>query len=116
MLNLFLKLKYARTVTWYLGVFMVNILVSLPLNWAEFLESMADEHDIEIGEVIGELCNWAFSRPEFKAQFEAWLDKEYPKSGQVEDGVHIKGEAANACEGQRDTAVKKKPMKTAKKL
>ena len=41
---------------------MVNFLVSLPANWEEFLEQMADEHDIEIGEVIGELCNWAFSK------------------------------------------------------
>ena len=66
---------------------MVNFLVSLPTNWEEFLENMADEHDIEIGEVIGELCNWAFSKPEYKAQFEAWLDKEYPPRGQVEDSA-----------------------------
>jgi hypothetical protein len=98
-----------------LGIFMVNILVSLPTNWAEFLESLADEHDVEIGEVIGELCNWAFSRLEYKAQFEAWLEKEYPKSGQVEDNAHIKGKEASAREEQRDTAEKKKPMKTSKK-
>jgi hypothetical protein len=92
---------------------MVNFLVSLPTNWEEFLESIADEHDIDIGKVIGELCNWVFSRSEYKAQFEAWLDKEYPQRGQVEDAAHIKDEQASARK-QRDTAELKKPMKTVK--
>jgi hypothetical protein len=83
---------------------MVNFLVSLPTNWADFLENMAEEHDIEIGEVIGELCKWAFSRPEYKAQFEAWLDKTYPTKGQVEDNARIKGEDASEREEQRQTA------------
>jgi hypothetical protein len=83
---------------------MVNFLVSLPTNWGDFLENMADEHDIEIGEVISELCNWAFSKPEYKAQFEAWLDKKYPPRGQVEDSARIKGEEESAREEQRETA------------
>jgi hypothetical protein len=65
---------------------------------------LADDHDLDIGAVIGELCNWAFSRPEYKAQFEAWLDKTYPPKGQVEDNVRIKGEEANEREEQHQTA------------
>lgn len=83
---------------------MVNFLVSLPANWEEFLEQLADDHDTDIGIVIGELCNWAFSRSEYKAQFEAWLDKTIPKRGQVEDNARIKGEEASEREEQRQTA------------
>jgi hypothetical protein len=80
------------------GIFMVNFLSSLPANWEEFLERLADEHDIDVGKVIGELCNWAFSRPEYKAQFEAWLDKAYPPRGQVEDMAKARGEEASERE------------------
>jgi hypothetical protein len=80
------------------GIFMVNFLVSLPPNWEEFLENVADEHDIDIGKVIGELCNWAFSRAEYKDQFEAWLDKAYPKKGEAQDSARTKGEEAGERE------------------
>jgi hypothetical protein len=82
---------------------MVNCLVSLPPNWEEFLERLSDEHDIEIGEVIGELCKWAFSRPEYKAQFETWLDKAHPPKGQAEDKARAAGEEANESEEQLET-------------
>ena len=81
---------------------MVNFLVSLPPNWEEFLERLADEHNTDLGRVIGGLCDWAFSRPEFKAQFEAWLDKAYPPRGQVEDEANNKGETASELEEARE--------------
>jgi hypothetical protein len=84
------------------GIFMVNFLSSLPANWEEFLERIADEHDIDVGKVIGELCNWAFSRSEYKAQFEAWLDKAYPPKGQAEDMSKDRGEAASEREQARE--------------
>jgi hypothetical protein len=84
------------------GIFMVNFLVSLPPNWEEFLEKLSDDHDIDVGKVIGGLCDWAFSRPEYKAQFEAWLDKAYPPRGQVEDSAKAKGEAASEREEARE--------------
>lgn len=83
---------------------MVNLLVSLPANWEEFLERLSEDHDIDIGKVIGGLCDWAFSRSEFKNQFEAWLDNAYPPRGQVEDSSRLKGEDASAREEQRQTA------------
>jgi hypothetical protein len=82
---------------------MDSLLVSLPANWEEFLKRLADEHDIDVGKVIGALCDWAFSRTEYKDQFEAWLDKAYPTRGQVEDNARIKGEEAGEREEQRQT-------------
>jgi hypothetical protein len=82
---------------------MVDSLVALPPNWEEFLERLANEHDIDIGKVIAGLCDWAFSRSEYKAQFEAWLDGAYPPKGQAEDNARGKGEEANEREEQRQT-------------
>jgi hypothetical protein len=81
---------------------MTNLLVSLPLNWEEYLGSLADDHEIDVGRVIAGLCEWAFSRSEFKAQFEAWLDKTYPPKGQVEDQSKEKGEAVSEREEERE--------------
>jgi hypothetical protein len=50
---------------------MGNFSVSLPANWEEFLKGLADEHDVDVGKVISGLCEWAFSRAEFKSQFES---------------------------------------------
>jgi hypothetical protein len=82
---------------------MVNFIVALSPNWEEFLERLADEHDIDVGKVIGGLCDWAFSLPEYKAQFEAWLDRAYPPRGQMEDNARSKGEEASEREEQRQT-------------
>ncbi len=82
---------------------MESFLVSLPANWEEFLKRLADDHDIDVGKVIGGLCDWAFSRPEYKAQFEAWLDKAYPPKGQAEDRASAEGEEENEREEERQT-------------
>jgi hypothetical protein len=66
--------------------------VSLPENWEEFLKGLADDHDIEVGKVISGLCEWAFSRSEFRVQFEVWLDKTYPPKGQAEDKANVEAE------------------------
>jgi hypothetical protein len=81
---------------------MTNLLVSLNPNWEEFLERLADEHDIDVGKVISELCEWAFSRSEFKVQFEVWLDKTYPPKGQTEDKARAEGEEASEAEEARE--------------
>jgi hypothetical protein len=67
---------------------MGSLLVSLPANWEEFLKGLADDHDIDVGKVIGGLCEWAFSSFEYKVQFEVWLDRAYPPKGQAEEEVH----------------------------
>ena len=82
---------------------MEGFLVSLPANWEEFLKRLADDHDIDVGKVIGGLCDWAFSRSEYKAQFEAWLDKAYPPKGQAEDIASAKGEEESEREEERQT-------------
>lgn len=81
---------------------MTNLLVSLPTNWEEYLERLADEHDIDVGKVISGLCEWAFSRSEYKVQFEIWLDKTYPSKGQAVDEAKVLGEEASEAEEERE--------------
>lgn len=38
----------------------------LPAKWSNFLVGLADDHDIEVSQVISGLCNWAFSSTEYK--------------------------------------------------
>ena len=76
--------------------------VSLSDNWAEFLKGLADEHDIDVGKVISGLCEWAFSSPEYKVQFEVWLDKTYPPKGQAEDRASVDGEEASEAEEENE--------------
>jgi hypothetical protein len=64
---------------------MVSSTVSLPVRWAKFLKQLADDHQVDPNSVISELCEWAFSNPEGKKQFEAWLDDAFPSKGEAED-------------------------------
>lgn len=81
---------------------MGSFLVSLPTNWEEFLKSLADDHDIDVGKVISGLCEWAFSSSEYKVQFEVWLDKAYPPKGQAEDRASAEGEEASEREEENE--------------
>ncbi len=81
---------------------MESFFVTLPANWEEFLKGLANEHDIDIGKVISGLCEWAFSSPEYKVQFEVWLDKAYPPKGQAEDKASAKGEEASEAEEENE--------------
>ena len=80
---------------------MGNFLVSLPPKWEDFLEGLADDHDIDVGKVISGLCNWAFSSADYKVQFEVWLDKAYPPKGQAEDRAHAEGEEKSEREEEQ---------------
>jgi hypothetical protein len=64
---------------------MVGFTVSLPAKWEQFLKKLADDHQVDLDRVISELCAWAFSNPEGKKQFEAWLDDAFPSKGEAED-------------------------------
>jgi hypothetical protein len=64
---------------------MVNTTVSLPVKWEKFLKQLADNHQVDLNSVVGELFAWAFSNPEGKKQFEAWLDDAFPPRGEAED-------------------------------
>jgi hypothetical protein len=81
---------------------MGNLSISLPQKWEEFLKSLAEEHDIDVGKVIDGLCNWAFSSADFKVQFEVWLDKAYPPKGQAEDKASEQGEEASETEEENE--------------
>ena len=64
---------------------MVKAMVSIPERWEQFMERLADDHQIDLNAVISELCDWAFSDAEGKEQFEDWLDDAYPPKGEAED-------------------------------
>jgi hypothetical protein len=64
---------------------MSNSTISLPAKWEKFLKQLAQDHQVELNNVINELCEWAFSNTEGKKQFEAWLDDAYPLKGEAED-------------------------------
>src|SRR4030065_1726749 len=64
---------------------MAKFTVALPAKWERFLKRLADDHQTDMNSVISELCEWAFSNPESKKQFEAWLDDAFPSRGEVED-------------------------------
>jgi hypothetical protein len=76
--------------------------VSLPANWGEYLKRLAEERDIDVGKVIGGLCDWAFSVSDSKRQFEVWLDKAYPPKGESEDKAAAEGEEAIEAEEESE--------------
>jgi hypothetical protein len=78
--------------------------ITLPAKWEEFLKNLSDEHDLDMGEIISGLCDWAFSSADYKVQFDVWLDKTYPLKGQAEDRAKAKGETESVREEARQYA------------
>jgi hypothetical protein len=81
---------------------MVKFTISLPAKWEQFLKRLADDHQIDLNAVLSELCEWAFSNPEGKKQFEVWLDDAYPPKGEAEDKASAAGEEASENEEETD--------------
>ena len=81
---------------------MASFSVSLPANWEEFLKGLADDREIDVSKVISGLCEWAFSVPDSKRQFEVWLDKAYPPKGEAEDKAAAEGEEASEAEEENE--------------
>jgi hypothetical protein len=73
---------------------MVGSSISLPAKWEQFLKNLADDHYVDLGAVVSQLCEWAFSNPESKEQFRIWLDDAYPAEGDAEDEAKATGEEA----------------------
>ena len=73
---------------------MVGSSISLPAKWEQFLKNLADDHYIDLGAVVSQLCEWAFSNPESKEQFRVWLDDAYPAEGDAEEEAKTVGEEA----------------------
>jgi hypothetical protein len=76
--------------------------VSLPAKWIQFLERLADDHEIDLDAVVSELCEWAFSDPESKEQFKAWLDEVYSPKGEAEEEARALGEEASEREEESE--------------
>jgi hypothetical protein len=81
---------------------MVEFKASLPAKWAEYLKRLADNHEINLNNVMNELCEWAFSGLERKEQFEDWLDEAYPPKGEAEDKANAAGEETSENEEEAD--------------
>jgi len=73
---------------------MVGPPISLPPKWEQFLKNLADDHYVDLGAVVSQLCEWAFSDPESKEQFRIWLDEAYPAEGHAEEEARAAGEEA----------------------
>ena len=81
---------------------MVELTVSLPAKWGQFLKQLAVDHQIDLNTVVSELCEWAFSDPEGNEQFEVWLDEAYPRKGEAESEARAAGEEAAEEEEERE--------------
>jgi hypothetical protein len=77
-------------------------LTVFPPKWEQFLKHLADDHEINLNTVASELCKWAFSNPESKEQFKAWLDEAYPRKGEAEDEARAAGEEVAEEEEERE--------------
>ena len=73
---------------------MVGSSISLPAKWEQFLKNLANDHYVDLGAVVSQLCEWAFSNPESKEQFRIWLDDAYPAEGDAEEEARAVGEEA----------------------
>jgi hypothetical protein len=83
---------------------MTKLMVSLPAKWEQFLKRLADDHQVDLNRVIGELCAWAFSNSETKKQFELWLDDAFPPQGEAEDKAIAAGARERAREEEAEEA------------
>jgi phosphate uptake regulator len=81
---------------------MAKFTVSLPSKWEHFLKLLADDHQIDLDSVISELCEWAFSNPESKKQFEAWLDDAFTPKGEPEDKARSANEDISEDEEEQE--------------
>src|SRR4030042_6753970 len=76
--------------------------LSPPAKWERCLKRLADDHQTDMNSVISELCAWAFSNPESKKQFEAWLDDAFPPKGNAEDKEKIADEDISEVEEEQE--------------
>ena len=77
---------------------MSRIAISIPARWEQYLKQLANDHQVDLNRVIGELCEWAFSNPEGKKQFKLWLDDAFPPKGEAEDQARAAGDRERASE------------------
>lgn len=81
---------------------MIKSTISVLAKWEKFLKQVADDHQVDLDNIISELCEWAFSIPDSQEQFEAWVDRVYPPKGEAEDKASAKGEEAIEAEEEKE--------------
>ena len=82
---------------------MTKLTIPISEKWEQFLKQLADNHQVDLNRVINELFAWAFSNPEAKKQFEAWLDDAFPPKGEAEDKERSANEEISESEeGKED--------------
>ena len=77
---------------------MSRLSISIPAKWEQYLKQLANDHQVDLNRVIGELCEWAFSNPEGKKQFKLRLDITFPPKGEAEDKARVAGVRERAQE------------------
>ena len=81
---------------------MSRLAISIPSKWEQYLKQLANDHQVDLNRVIGELCEWAFSNPEGKKQFKLWLDDSFPPKGEAEDKAKATGARERAVEEETE--------------
>ena len=81
---------------------MSKLAISIPAKWEQYLKQLANDHQVDLNRVIGELCEWAFSNAEGKKQFKLWLDDAFPPKGEAEDKAQAAGDTERAREEDRE--------------
>jgi hypothetical protein len=77
---------------------MNRIAISIPSKWEQYLEQLANDHQVDLNQVIAELFKWALSNIEDKKQFELWLGDAFPPKGEAEDQARAAGARERASE------------------
>ena len=78
--------------------------VTLPVKCEKFLTQLAEEHQVDLTRVLGELCAWAFSNNETRKQFKTWLNEAFPPKGAAEDEARSRGMQERAREEMTENA------------
>ena len=86
--------------------------VSLQAKWEQYLKSLADDHQTDLNNVINELCEWAFSNPEGKKQFETWLDDAIRQKATLKTKKAMQTKKPPRTKRRRKQNLKRKPTKT----
>ena len=91
---------------------MSKSVISIPVKWEQFLKRLADDHQVDLNSVISELCAWAFSNPETKKQFEAWLNDAFPQKVKLKIKQMLKTKKQARLKKKTKTKLKRKPTRT----
>ena len=91
---------------------MSKIAISIPAKWEQYLKQLANDHQVDLNRVIGELCEWAFSNPEGKKQFKLWLDDAFPQKAKLKTKHRRQAPEKEPVKKRWKKSPKKKLMKT----